>query len=202
MKTHKTPNKCRGRNFWNPFRLGLVAFALTLTAPSGSKARVSAARTAGRLLARRMVQRNARDLRWLKKLVHALATGKATRNQVIKYLGRDAGKDPNNPTHRRVKPHSRFIKRAVVYPLTHIGTPVAMDIYFTTAGRPTFAALKKLLGRFRPVPRNPGDFRSGPRFAHYFTPKGSKTTVRVFAELTRSKQRVVKLFLDAYTDSK
>ena len=71
-----------------------------------------------------------------------------------------------------------------------------------TAGRPTFAALKKLLGRFRPVPRNPDDFRSGPRFAHYFTPKGSKTTVRVFAELTRSKQRVVNLFLDAYTDSK
>ena len=140
------------------------------------------------------------DLAWLDELVKALATGTVTREQVIAFLGDDAGPAPDRTGGRVVRPRSKLLASATVYPLAHIDTPVAMDIVFAPGASPSLDALERRLGAFKPTPRAPDDFTSGPKFALYVDRKDTRTTVRVFAELAKGAQRdVAKLFLDAYT---
>lgn len=139
------------------------------------------------------------DLDWVNQLVNALATGTFTREQAIAFLGEDAGPDPSHEKGRLVRPRSKLLASASVYPLEHIGTPVAIDVVFAPGSAPTLDRLAARLGPFAPMPRAPDDFTSGDKLAHYVERAGSKTSVRVFAELDRESKHVAKLFFDAYT---
>jgi len=139
------------------------------------------------------------DLDWLDGLVKGLATGTMTREQAIAFLGDDAGPDSSRQGGRLVRPRSKSLASASVYPLDHIGTPVAVEIAFAPDAMPTLDALAAKLGPFRPMPRAPDDFRSGDKFACYVERADTKTTVRIFAEQDRTSKRIAKLFVDAYT---
>ena len=52
------------------------------------------------------------------------------------------------------------------------------------------AELVNVIGSTNPLPRNPGDFQSGPKVAAY-VPRGGKT-VRVFVELDRNDATVAR----------
>lgn len=138
-----------------------------------------------------------RDLAWLNELVKALETGTATREQVVAFLGTDAGPSPTNEGGRVVRPRSALLASATVYPLPHIEIKVAMDLAFTPGAMPTLDALAHRLGSFDPVPRAPDDFGSGEKFVHYSQRADTKTEVRIFAELAHDAgRRVAKLHID------
>ena len=142
---------------------------------------------------------HAHDLDWLDQLVKDLSTGTMTREQAIAFLGDDAGQDSSRQGARLVRPRSKTLASASVYPLDHIGTPVAIEIAFAPDEMPTLDALAAKLGPFRPMPRAPDDFTSGDKLACYVERADTKTTVRIFAEQDRASKRIAKLSLDAYT---
>ena len=139
------------------------------------------------------------DLDWLDRLVKSLGTGTFTREQTISFLGDDAGPDSVHQKGRLVRPRSKLLASATVYPLEHIHTPVAMDLVFAPDAQPTLDELGARLGPFRGPVRAPDDFTSGDKYSRYIERADTKTTVRVFAEIDRATRRVAKLFLDAYT---
>lgn len=140
--------------------------------------------------------KNPSDLAWLTELVRTLAARKVTREQVIGYLGTDAGASPENSSRRRVRPHSPYLASVEVYALSHVRIEVAVDIEIAENARPNRSAIESAVGALTPMPRNPDDFSSGPRLAHYEA--GAYATARVFVELdSRDPTRVAKIHVDA-----
>ncbi|HEY1954727.1 MAG TPA: hypothetical protein VGH28_03930 [Polyangiaceae bacterium] len=137
------------------------------------------------------------DLAWIRALVKGLGDGTLTRARAVSALGDDGGADPTHEGGRIVRPRNRTIASALVYPLPHIATPVAIELDFARGAEPSLDAIARSVGELRPLPRAPDDFSSGERLARYVDRDDTKITVRVIAELDRESKRVAKLFVDA-----
>jgi hypothetical protein len=147
---------------------------------------------AGLLLHPAMSATRADDLDWLDRLISAMKLG-ASREEVVAFLGDDAGPLTDGTDGRSVRPRSKLLAEASVYRLPHIEEPVVVDITFSRAGMPALEAVTKHVGALRPVAPAPDDFASGPKLVHYVESPSTKIEVRVFVELDGVTRRVAKL---------
>ena len=139
--------------------------------------------------------RNPNDLEWLTTLVQTLANQAVTRDEVIAYLGEDAGPSPNDSKRRRVRAHSPYVESVEVFSLPHVKIDVALDLRFKSGSEPGRSAMEQAVGALGFMPRAPGDFSSGTKLSHY--ERGSHGTTRVFVELAKNDEtRVVGLHID------
>ncbi|MFO0570836.1 MAG: hypothetical protein U0263_34685 [Polyangiaceae bacterium] len=128
--------------------------------------------------------KNPADLSWLTHLVKTLAKEPATREHVSEFIGKDAGADTTGAGYRRVKAHSPYLEKVLVYPMPHLRIEVAMDMTFATNSRPGRSAIESALGPLQSMPAAPDAKGAGPKFAAY--EKGTRGTVRVFVEFDRA----------------
>ncbi len=135
------------------------------------------------------------DVGWLAELVHTLANVAVSRAELVAFLGEPAGSDMWDEKRELVRPLSPLIESAVVYPLSHIGIDVAVDLQFQEGSALLRESVERALGELRAMPRAPDDFSSGPKLA--YRREGAHGTARVFVELHPSDEtRVRSIHLD------